>query len=143
MRKTPAIALLIGLVLLGLVAIACSQSNTARAELKDADGRAVGEATLVAARDSGGVTVTLDVRSLPPGTHGVHIHDVCRPDPPAFASAGGHYNPGGKQHGLQSPGGPHNDDLPNLNRSSRRCRYAERSPPPVTEPAGGREHVRR
>jgi Cu-Zn family superoxide dismutase len=35
-------------------------------------------------------------------------------EPPAFTSAGGHVNPGGRQHGLQNPRGPHAGDLPNI-----------------------------
>jgi len=31
-----------------------------------------------------------------------------------FAAAGEHYNPLGKQHGLDNPNGPHAGDLPNL-----------------------------
>ena len=106
--------LLAGLALLLLAATACSQSNTARAELKDANGRVVGEATFVAAEDAGGVEVTLNVHDVSPGIHGVHVHDVGRCDPPEFTSAGGHFNPDGKQHGLENPNGPHNGDLPNL-----------------------------
>lgn len=34
---------------------------------------------------------------------------------PAFTSAGGHLNPGEKQHGTLNPAGSHTGDLPNLN----------------------------
>jgi Cu-Zn family superoxide dismutase len=50
---------------------------------------------------------------LPPGTRAFHIHEVGRCEPP-FESAGGHFNPTGKQHGKDNPGGPHAGDLPNL-----------------------------
>ncbi len=33
---------------------------------------------------------------------------------PPFASAGDHWNPSEKQHGLENPAGPHLGDLPNL-----------------------------
>jgi Cu-Zn family superoxide dismutase len=51
---------------------------------------------------------------LPPGTHGLHFHEVGMCQPPDFASAGGHFNPTGKKHGRLNPGGPHAGDLPNL-----------------------------
>lgn len=50
---------------------------------------------------------------LPPGTHALHIHEVGRCDPPDFASAGGHWNPTGKQHGHDNPAGWHLGDLGN------------------------------
>ena len=33
---------------------------------------------------------------------------------PTFTAAGGHYNPFGKEHGLDNQNGPHAGDLPNL-----------------------------
>jgi Cu-Zn family superoxide dismutase len=54
------------------------------------------------------------VNNLPPGKHGFHIHAVGKCDPPDFQSAGGHFNPFGKKHGLKNPEGPHAGDLPNL-----------------------------
>jgi Cu-Zn family superoxide dismutase len=47
----------------------------------------------------------------------MHLHQVGRCDQggtPTFASAGGHYNPAGRQHGTQNPEGPHAGDLPNV-----------------------------
>lgn len=78
----------------------------------DAQGRPVGIAVLTEAER--GVRVNVNVRGLPPGTHGIHIHEngVC--DPPGFTTAGGHYDPTGRQHGLENPQGPHAGDLPNL-----------------------------
>jgi Cu-Zn family superoxide dismutase len=35
-------------------------------------------------------------------------------DPPAFESAGPHFNPDGKQHGMQNPQGPHGGDMNNF-----------------------------
>ncbi len=86
--------------------------TAATAELKDARGQVVGTATLTEA--GGGVRLSVDARGLTPGEHGIHIHEVGRCDPPAFTSAGAHFNPDRKQHGLQNPAGPHAGDLPNL-----------------------------
>jgi superoxide dismutase, Cu-Zn family len=87
-------------------------ANTAAAEVKDAKGAVIGTATLTEV--PGGIRVLLEARGLPPGPKGVHIHEVGRCEPPAFTSAGGHFNPGGKKHGLENPEGPHAGDLPNI-----------------------------
>lgn len=61
-----------------------------------------------------GVVVTVRVEFLPRGLHGIHIHTVGKCDGPGFTTAGGHWNPAGKQHGSMNPAGPHHGDLPNL-----------------------------
>ena len=60
------------------------------------------------------MTIAVEVSQLPPGMHGFHIHAIGKCDPPDFQTAGGHFNPFGKKHGLKSPEGPHAGDLPNL-----------------------------
>jgi Cu-Zn family superoxide dismutase len=86
--------------------------TTATAELKNAPGEVVGTATLTEV--SGGVRVVLTARGLPAGDKGVHIHGVGTCEPPAFTSAGAHFNLAGRHHGLLNPLGPHAGDLPNL-----------------------------
>jgi superoxide dismutase, Cu-Zn family len=99
---------------LGLASVAKSQSVslTARAELRNAAGEIVGQATL--SMEAEAVVITLEAQKLPPGPHGFHIHEVGKCEAPEFTTAGGHFNPEGKKHGLRSPGGPHAGDLPNL-----------------------------
>ena len=82
------------------------------AMLRTADGADVGRAT--ATEVGGGLRVTLDVRNMPAGTHGAHLHAVGRCDAPDFASAGPHWNPTAAKHGTMNPQGPHQGDLPNL-----------------------------
>lgn len=89
-----------------------SGANSATAELKNAQGQVVGTATLTEV--TGGIRIVVEARGLPAGEKGVHLHAVGKCDPPAFTSAGGHFNPENKKHGLQSPEGPHAGDLPNL-----------------------------
>ena len=86
--------------------------NTAAAELRNASGQTVGTAALTEV--SGGVRIVLEMRGLPPGAKGVHIHEVGRCEPPGFTSSGGHFNPEGKQHGALNPQGSHAGDLPNI-----------------------------
>ncbi|MDQ3697101.1 MAG: superoxide dismutase family protein [Gemmatimonadota bacterium] len=83
----------------------------ARAELSDASGRRVGEASLQ--ETPHGVLVSADLSGLPSGTHAIHIHAVGRCEAP-FESAGPHWDPGDKQHGFRNAAGPHAGDLPNI-----------------------------
>lgn len=84
---------------------------TARAELKDQKGQTVGEVTFTATPHGALVKGTLS--NLPPGEHAIHIHETGQCEPP-FTSAGGHFNPMKKSHGVLSPMGKHAGDLPNL-----------------------------
>ena len=97
------------------LAVGCSTvvpELRATAELKDKDGKLVGRADFHEVPD--GVLVRLDVKGLTPGLHAVHVHTVGKCEAPGFTSAGGHFNPGGKKHGLKNPDGAHAGDLPNM-----------------------------
>jgi Cu-Zn family superoxide dismutase len=83
-----------------------------KAELKDASGRSVGQASL---RQAGArVLVTLTLDGLPAGTHAMHLHETGACEPPDFESAGGHFAPAGHAHGLMAAAGAHAGDLPNI-----------------------------
>jgi Cu-Zn family superoxide dismutase len=84
----------------------------AKATLVNAQGQKVGEAQFE--ETTHGVKITLKVENLPPGVHAFHIHEKGDCHGPDFMTAGGHFNPLGKKHGLKSPEGPHAGDLPNL-----------------------------
>lgn len=88
-------------------------ADGARVELKDSQGKVVGTLT-VSAHSSGGVQFDGRLSDLPPGVHGMHIHETGQCDGPDFKSAGAHFNPAGKQHGEMNPEGPHAGDLGNL-----------------------------
>lgn len=63
------------------------------------------------------VHVRLQLHDLTPGEHGIHFHAVAKCEGSGttpFASAGAHYNPIGRQHGLLNPAGPHAGDAANI-----------------------------
>jgi superoxide dismutase, Cu-Zn family len=107
-------AIAVGALLLLLVGCASVGpiADTRTVTLRDGAGRTVGTALL--APERGGVRVVLSTSGIPPGAHGVHIHERGLCEGPDFASAGGHFNPTGRQHGTDNPDGPHGGDLPNL-----------------------------
>lgn len=84
----------------------------AAAPLRDAEGKTLGVALFV--QEAQGVRISVTVKGLSPGEHGIHIHAVGKCEPPDFLSAGPHFNPANKQHGLNNPEGPHAGDLPNI-----------------------------
>jgi Cu-Zn family superoxide dismutase len=95
-------------VLLGLAMPASAQ--TAKAALKDQKGADVG--TVVLTQTPAGVMLKLSLKGVPAGERAFHIHAVGKCEAP-FASAGGHFNPGGHKHGLLVGQG-HAGDMPNL-----------------------------
>ena len=93
------------------VAALPAAAQTAKAAFRTADGKDAGSAELV--QTTAGVLVKLSVKGLPPGEHAFHIHAVGKCEAP-FTTAGGHFNPGGKKHGMMAADGLHAGDMPNL-----------------------------
>lgn len=95
--------------------LGCAVTEPARGApmpLINSAGQTIGDVR--AWQTAGGVTFRIAAAGLPHGLHGVHVHSVGRCDPPEFASAGGHWNPLGRMHGMKNPAGPHAGDLPNV-----------------------------
>jgi superoxide dismutase, Cu-Zn family len=113
MRDIVALATVLLILLFLLIHTAnAGAQNQARADIKNAEGKSVGTASLRETKD--GVVITVNVKGLPQGLHAVHVHTVGKCDAPAFTSAGGHFNPQNKKHGLKNPDGPHAGDLPDM-----------------------------
>lgn len=103
------------LIALGICLIASSPAfakpkDALTVPLKTATGEDAGTATFRQGKTQ--LTIKVDLKNLPVGAHGVHIHEKALCEAPDFKSAGGHFNPDAKQHGLQNPMGHHNGDLP-------------------------------
>jgi superoxide dismutase, Cu-Zn family len=92
-------------------------AQTAHADIVNAQGATIGHAKFSTVSD--GVKISVTVSQLSPGEHGIHIHNVGKCDPPAFTTAGGHFNPTGAHHGIHNTMDPkpHVGDLPNLSVS--------------------------
>jgi Cu-Zn family superoxide dismutase len=114
MGRTVALALF-GVLLLALGAgpVSAQDETVATAELRTGEGEAVGTAEFVETPESVRINVEI-TGNVPPGTHGLHVHekaDLSRSD---FESAGDHFNPTGAEHGFDNPRGPHAGDLENI-----------------------------
>ena len=107
-----AMALLLLGATCGTMASAEKERKTATAGIKDGKGQNAGQAKFTATK--GGVQMSVTVTNLSPGVHAIHIHEAGKCAAPGFTTAGGHFNPANKQHGMQNPEGHHAGDLPNL-----------------------------
>jgi Cu-Zn family superoxide dismutase len=91
---------------------AITRDQQATVMVTNATGQELGMLTVT--EIAGALSIAGTLRGLPPGTLGMHVHTVGRCDAPSFESAGGHWNPTDKQHGLDDPQGPHLGDLKNI-----------------------------
>jgi len=100
-----------GVVLAALTSPAWAEpTQVAHAQLKNRNGDFVGSAELM--QTPAGLLIKLALKDLKAGQHAIHIHETGKCDPP-FASAGPHFNPGYRKHGMLTGEG-HAGDLPNL-----------------------------
>jgi superoxide dismutase, Cu-Zn family len=89
-----------------------SKGKDVTVTLKDAQGADVGTVSIKPAGH--GVALKLNLHGLTPGEHALHFHQNAKCEGPDFKSAGPHFNPEGKKHGLENPEGAHAGDMLNF-----------------------------
>jgi Cu-Zn family superoxide dismutase len=79
--------------------------------ISDAKGTRLGDVRIT--ETPHGLLIHGALTGVPPGEHAIHVHETGKCEPP-FKTAGGHFNPGKKDHGALLPTGAHAGDLPNV-----------------------------
>ncbi len=134
MTKTSWIQLVLGMAVLSVAAVGCAKKQEAPAQEPAAatmeEPAAVDSMTALArlgprsdttasgmvmfSQDGDTVAITAHIEGAPPGTHGLHIHEVGDCSSDDFKSAGGHFNPTDAPHGGPGDADRHAGDLGNI-----------------------------
>lgn len=96
-----------------VAAAAQAAPTSAVAELKPTQGNTV-SGTVRFTQQDGKLQIDAQIRGLAPGVHGFHLHEKGDCSAPDGTSAGGHFNPGGHQHGAPVAPVHHGGDFGNL-----------------------------
>jgi Cu-Zn family superoxide dismutase len=109
----------LALAILAMAAAGCASMGagtgpTAVAKLEPTKGNTT-RGTVTFAQRGGAVMVTVDISGLKPGAeHGFHVHEKGDCSSGDGMSAGGHFNPAGKEHGFYMATERHAGDMQNL-----------------------------
>ncbi|MYL21142.1 superoxide dismutase family protein [Halobacillus litoralis] len=101
-----------GAVAVVLTACSGEERSPLETSMYNKDNDKIGTAVLTEQPE--GVQVKLKVEGLEPGMHGIAVHEFPKCEAPEFKTAGNHFNPTSKEHGLMNPKGAHVGDMPNV-----------------------------
>ncbi|MBM7605454.1 Cu-Zn family superoxide dismutase [Metabacillus crassostreae] len=102
------------LFLISFILAGCMEKEITKMEVEMFNPAGDSLGTIKVDEVSEGVELTVLLEGLPPGEHGLHIHEKGTCKAPDFKSAGNHFNPDESMHGLLHPEGAHAGDLPNI-----------------------------
>ncbi|MFC0271018.1 superoxide dismutase family protein [Metabacillus herbersteinensis] len=109
MKKRMYLLVIVPFILTGCMEEAPTKMDV---EMFNVNGDSLG--TISVSEQAEGVKLEVMLEGLPPGEHGLAIHEKGSCEAPDFKSAGNHFNPDAKKHGLLHPEGAHAGDLPNI-----------------------------
>jgi len=126
-----------GLILILLLFLAgCTEGNPKKLDVNMYNPAGDSLGTVTVSEQAKGIKLEVNVSGLTPGEHAIHIHEKGKCEAPDFKSAGNHFNPEKKEHGLLHPKGAHAGDLPNLIVESDGKAKAELVAPQLTLKSG-------
>jgi Cu-Zn family superoxide dismutase len=144
-------ALSVSFALAAALAAAPAFAATVSAELAKATPEGAGPAvgTVTIADSPQGAVVALDLKGLPPGEHGFHLHQnaSCAPGPGpdgkviAAGAAGGHWDPDKTGHHMGPEGQGHMGDLPRVTVAADGTVKASLTAPRIKDVSALRGHA--
>lgn len=88
-------------------------------------------------QEADGVKIVAHIIGAPPGTHGLHVHEVGDCSASDFKSAGGHFNPTDSIHGSPEDAERHAGDLGNIEIGADGSGHLELTSNMLTVATGG------